>query len=202
MTREEKIRAYYEGRIADGHPNHKILDWASERSQRVRFEVLITNVDLAGASLLDVGCGLGDLWKLLKHRDIPVDYTGVDLSEKMVQAARDRHPDGRFECGDVFAADIFAPAGFDVVFCSGIFNLDLGNNTEFLPGAIARLLALVRRCVVFNLLDKRAALPFDRYFYFDHEQVPTMLSYLPCRTRIITGYLHNDFTVICEKPPE
>ena len=48
------------------------------QSQQVRFEVLIANVDLAGAALLDVGCGLGDLWKrrCIEYRDRPQGFVG------------------------------------------------------------------------------------------------------------------------------
>ena len=197
MSKRHEIRAHYEPRIVPGRANYDVLDWASQQSQLARFEVLVANVDLAGKSLLDVGCGLGDLWGFLKDRDIRVAYTGVDLVEKMVAAARDRHGDGHFECGDVFAEDMFKPGGFDVVFGSGIFNLDLGNNAEFLPGAIARLLELAGEYLVFNLLHKHAAREAGPYFYFDPKQVRAILADLPCRSRIIDHYLPNDFTVIC-----
>lgn len=198
MSKTQRIRAHYEPRIIPGRANFDILDWASRESQVIRFDVLAANVDLAGKSLLDVGCGLGDLWAFLKARDIPMAYTGVDLAEKMAAAARDRHTDADFQCGDVFAGGMFEPGSFDVVFGSGVFNLDLGNNAEFLPGAIARLLELAGECLVFNLLHKRAA-GGGPYFYFDPKQVRPMLAALPCRTRIISDYLPNDFTVVCRK---
>lgn len=199
MSKREEIHAHYEPRMIPGRANFDILDWASPESQLTRFEVLAANVDLAGKSLLDVGCGLGDLWAFLKARGIPVAYMGVDLVEKMVAAARDGHGDADFHCGDVFAGDMFEPGSFDVVFSSGVFNLDLGNNVEFLPGAIARLLDLAGECLVFNLLHKRASAGGAPYFYFDPKQVRPILAGLPCRSRILSNYLPNDFTVICDK---
>ncbi len=200
MSKRQKIRAHYEPRIIAGRDNYDVLDWASPRSQVARFEVLTANVDLAGKSLLDVGCGLGDLWAFLKVRGIRVAYTGVDLVLEMATAARNSHTDADFQCADVFAGRMFAPGGFDVVFASGVFNLDLGNNAEFLPPAIARLLELAGEYLVFNLLHKRAA-GGPPYFYFDPKQVRRMLADLPCRTRIIDDYLPNDFTVVCVKTP-
>jgi len=191
-----------------------MLDWASAESQRARFEVLINNVDLAGLALLDIGCGLGDLWAMLKQRRIDVRYTGVDILEKMIDAARARHRDGEFICADVFAADRsdqtvpgrFKADSFDVVFCSGAFNLDLGNNREFLPVAVARMLQLARRAAVFNLLHERAKFAEDGYFYCGPREVLAMID--PLRPqgwtlRILDDYLPNDFTVICSntRPP-
>ena len=45
-------------------------------------------------SVLDVGCGFGRIGELLADRDI--DYTGIDVSEPMVKAARKRIPKGHF----------------------------------------------------------------------------------------------------------
>lgn len=203
MTKKttRNIRKYYEPRITrfgDGE-NYRILDWASAESQRARFKVLTDNVDLAGKTLLDVGCGLGDLLTFLAEHGIAVEYTGVDILEKMVAAARLQHPSARFIHADVFADDSVGADSFDVVFCSGTFNLNLGNNREFLPVAVRRLVELARNCAVFNLLHVRAQSADRRYFCWAPDDVADLLRTLPCTWRIIDDYLPNDFTVICRK---
>lgn len=197
--RLHRIRSHYEPRIASHRANHEILDWASPRTQRLRFEVLVSNVPLAGLSLLDVGCGLGDLYALLRERQIPVDYTGVDILDKMVTLARKNHPEAHFLAADVFAANPFGPEAFDVVFCSGLFNLNLGNNMEFLAMALKRFLELSRRTVVFNMLHHRAACGDPQYFYHNPRQVRQILETLGASCVIVDDYLDNDFTVICSK---
>ena len=47
----------------------------------------------ADASVLEVGCGGGELLAMLPNRDV----MGVDLSGKQIEAARQRVPHGRFE---------------------------------------------------------------------------------------------------------
>ena len=219
MSRKHEIRRHYEKRLRPGRDNYDVLDWGSATSQRARFSVLVENVfakkppkklakdsakdfakKLAGKSLLDVGCGLGDLLSFLQERGIDVDYTGVDLSEKMLDAARRLHGDAQFVCTDVFAGQAPPPGQFDVVFCSGALNLNLGNNREFLPQAIEALLRPAREHAVFNLLHVRARTPDERYFYHDPEEVLPIVRSLGCRARLIDDYLYNDFTVICEKP--
>lgn len=199
MSKRRKIHSHYEWRIAQLRENHDILDWADAESQQVRFKVLVENVNLAGKTLLDVGAGLGDLWGFLKKCGIPADYTGVDLMEKMVAKARQRHSDGKFVCGDIFSEDCFKKRRFDVVFCSGIFNLNLGNNMEFLSDAVCRLYELSREYVVFNLLRKRTNSHETKYFYYEPAEVLEILTHLPCKARIVDDYLPNDFTVICHK---
>ena len=201
MGRLEAIRDHYEPRITPDRPHYDILDWASPVTQEARFRVLADNVSLHGASILDVGCGLGDLRAYLVRRGIDADYTGVDVSDKMVRAALDRQPEGRFVHADLFdpGAQAFPDAGFDVVYCSGIFNLDLGNNVAFVPQAVAVFLRLARRCVVCNMLHKRAGAGDGTYFFFDPAEVLPALRNLAAEVRLIDDYLPNDFTVICYK---
>ena len=86
-----------------------------------------------------------------------------------------------------------------MVFTSGVFNLDLGNNLEFLPGAVRRLLGLAREVVAFNLLHVRSPAKEDDYFFYDPKDVLAMLRDHPCEVSLIDDYLPNDFTVICRK---
>ena len=197
MSRKRKIRRHYRRRITPRRENYDILDWASAESQQARFAVLGREVDLAGRSLLDVGSGLGDLWAFIKDHHIDVDYTGVDILEEMVGAAERMHPDATFVQADIFADDPFGDKRFDVVFCSGVLNLNLGNNRRFLPVAVARLLHFAREAAVFNLLHVRQAGSDKTYFYHDPADVMSLLGGLDCRLRMVDDYLPNDFTVVC-----
>ncbi len=209
MKRKRKILNHYEPRIDAGLENHRVLDWISPATQRARFGILVDNVELEARRLLDVGCGLGDLLGFLKERKIHVDYTGVDISEKMVQAAYRSQKGGRFVCADLFDESAreghpsgeFPPRSYDVVFSSGVFNLQLGNNLEFLARAVERLMDLARESVVFNLLYGRTSHFNDApYAYYNPSDVLAMLLPLGWNVRILDDYLPNDFTVISRRP--
>lgn len=198
--RRQRIRRHYEPRLNPGRAHWDVLDWASGGSQEARFAVLVERVPLARRSLLDVGCGLGDLLGYLRECGIACEYTGVDISEAMVAKAQQIQPGGQFVCADVFADD--EPLGreaFDVVFCSGTLNLNLGNNQAFLPVAVRRLVALARQTAVLNLLHERARGADADYFYYHPEEVLGVTRELPVTVQLIEGYLPNDFTVICRK---
>lgn len=196
----DAIRAHYEHRISPERESFDVLDWASAASQQARFEVLLRNVRLAGRSILDVGCGLGDLAAFLAERNAGADYTGVDVLAKMVDAARLRVPAARFVQADIFAGQDVAPGRFDVVFGSGIFNLDLGNNARFLAAALPRMLELARGHVVFNCLHIRGPLLEPGYFSCDPNEVLALIPPAAGRVRLLDDYLPNDFTILCEKP--
>ena len=69
-----------------------------------------------GQSVLELGCGRGDLLAALK----PSLGIGVDFSDEMIGAARRRHPHLRFIHADVHALDLSEK--FDVVILSDLLN--------------------------------------------------------------------------------
>lgn len=125
--------------------------------------------------LLDVGCGtarLLDLIKSLGKSDI--DYRGVDLSPKLIEAARAKHPEANFICGDPFVLEELWAARPDYVVFGGIFTCRLQMSVEEMTAYMIRLLGLAfahcQRGVAFNVMSHHVDwqredlfhVPFDR----------------------------------------
>lgn len=193
------VRSHYEPRIERFQDSHEIHDWESRESQLKRFEVLIDSVPLDGRHLLDVGCGAGELFRALRQRGVNADYTGIDILNKMVSLARRNNPDGTFVQGDLFTRSPFDRKQFDVVFCSGLFNLKMGDNHHLLRSAIPVFFEHAREHVVFNLLTPQhyaSDLADSRYYFFEPEEVLPWVTPHASDVRLITGYVPHDFTVI------
>ena len=74
------------------------------------------------SDLLDAGCGTGAMLGMCRKEYPGRNYTGVDLSEKMIEAAKKKHISGiRFVTGDCEKLP-FADCSFDVVTCSMSFH--------------------------------------------------------------------------------
>ena len=95
----------------------------------------------ADASVLEVGCGEGDLLASLPH----ARRLGIDYLPDTIERARARHPDIRFEVGDIAAAGSRlepATAGtWDAVICDRLAHsvvdvkaLLLGLKRQLAPG--------------------------------------------------------------------
>ncbi len=201
MKKTEEIRTYYESKMGQGLPDYGVLGWESEKAQRLRFDMLLDSVSLEGKSLLDIGCGMGNLLEYLIYKGLHVQYTGVDILESMIESAKCKKLDGEFLCVDVFEDEAFSSRSFDVIYTSGIFNLNLGNNREFLLKALKKMLDTAKETVVFNLLHKDSPDREDKYFYHDPEEIKILLKDFPAieRVEVKEQYLNNDFTVVCHK---
>ncbi|NLK87242.1 MAG: class I SAM-dependent methyltransferase [Clostridiaceae bacterium] len=202
MKKLEIIKTYYDNNMSKDLPEYGILGWESAKAQRLRFDVLLSSVDLAGRKLLDVGCGTGNLLEYIDSKGIKVDYTGVDILEKMIAIAESKKLNGVFKYMDIFKNNIFGSNSFDVVYTSGIFNLDLGNNREFLKNALELFMEISRDAVVFNLLHVDSPDREDKYFYFHPDEVRDILALFAdriARAEFVEAYLKNDFTVVVRK---
>ncbi len=72
-----------------------------------------------GLRLVDMGCGTGELLHLLPQ----VEYVGVDLSERYVAAAKERHGErGKFYTGRAEHAEWLVGQKFDIVTAVGVLH--------------------------------------------------------------------------------
>jgi SAM-dependent methyltransferase len=73
----------------------------------------------SGSSLLDLGCGYGGLldFLLLQNREQLIDYHGVDVSHKMIAAAKARHPTAKFDQRDIIANPLLEQSVDYVIIC-------------------------------------------------------------------------------------
>ena len=78
MKRKEKIREYYLPKLNYEKSESGCLGWENQEAQELRFKVL-ERVIFPHASILDVGCGLGNLYDYLRNRGYNFGYTGVDI---------------------------------------------------------------------------------------------------------------------------
>lgn len=72
-----------------------------------------------GDKILDLGCGNGRLYELLKEKS--VDYYGIDNSEKLIEIAKIRYPEVKFLVADALNLP-FPDSFFDKVFSIAVLH--------------------------------------------------------------------------------
>ena len=113
---ESTVNAPYLNQLRDwynGQPT--LLNWASVsyRTILAHYYGLLIQQD---ASILEIGCGSGELLKRISARR----KVGIDLSEKQVLAARQQCPDAEFHIQAAEAVDL--PERFDFIIISDTLN--------------------------------------------------------------------------------
>jgi SAM-dependent methyltransferase len=207
MPAASRVVKYYDALLHTcGRGSVSAVSYTSRESQRARFRILIEHTvpdKSAPLTLLDLGCGLGDLYGWLAENGYAtIAYMGMDISAAMVRAAGENYPSGNFRRGN-FLDDELDP--HDIICASGsltyVFEA-VEDQAARIEGLIQKAWEKARRAFAFNLLDARArpVSGADRYLYYADKA--RFLDY--CKTlcpgaRLVDGYLDNDFTIVMEK---
>ncbi len=161
----ELYRERYAARLARYGHDPRTLGWMKGRQQH-RFEALLRHVRWdADCSVLDVGCGFGDLGAFLRGRGHRGEYVGIDLVDELVGAGRTRYPelDLRVEALEDFAPD----TRYDLVLATGVFNARLqhGGNLDHIESSLRSMFRLARVAVVADFLTADVDRVDDGLFY-------------------------------------
>ena len=204
---DEWIKTMYARKVDSFGSGHHAQGWSSRSSQRTRFSALADVGDLRGASVLDAGCGLGDLYAYFEERKIAADvrYTGLDFTPRMVAHARERFPNVPFVQGDASSPETDLPLA-DYVLASGLFSHMTGDEAR-VHATICRLWGVARRALAFNVLstltdpasdEARAA---SGLFAADPLETLRFCRTLTPWVTLRHDYLPHDFTIYLYREP-
>ena len=183
------------------HPNS--LYWSNTDIQTLRFDYLLKIGIQTGDSVLDVGCGFGDLSGYLAKQDKIVNYTGIDLSPELLAEGRKHYPEATLIEGDLFDVNPKA-ASYDYVVLSGALNKDIEDEGKYAHRTIQKMFNTCRVGLAFNLLNAQhewTKSRWDLQSFYPEEilEFSKKLSPTPSKISLYDDYLDNDFTILIWK---
>ncbi len=156
----ERIKKEYESCL-DKHDinSPEAAHWIGREKTWLRFKILTEIDDLNCKRILDFGCGNALLLDFLKEKCINCIYYGWDISEKMIAAAKSRHPNGTFRVIDVLKDDLeYFKGFFDYILVSGVFYIKLDANDvvhrEWLQSILLKLWKLCKKGISVNFMTE------------------------------------------------
>lgn len=182
----EDLQSHYKNLFIRHGDSPEAVQYTSLESQERRFEFLVEIGDLNGKSILDFGCGTGQLYAYLQSRGIAVKYFGIEIVDEFITLCQSKYPSQHF--GKI---DDFSGQTFDYVFVSGVFNNLTKNNQEFYQSTLKTLFEMTRLGLAFNMMSAYVDYQDPGLFYEYPENVFGFLK------KEITPYvaLRNDYEV-------
>jgi SAM-dependent methyltransferase len=157
----------YRRRFAQFGRNPRALDWRPG-TQAVRYSAFAAGFSIAVPdSVLDIGCGLGDLLQFLREQGWTGEYQGIDLVPEFIADAERRFssdPRASFKCLNFMDH----PQNFsvDAVFCSGVLNYRRSSGHEaYVERFIAATIHSARRYLAIDFLSDTADRRRDDLFF-------------------------------------
>ena len=199
----DSVNKYYTEKIQEYGRTSQGVDWNGDESHHIRFDQLIKvfSDNCKDFSLLDYGCGFGSLIEFLNGKGVEFQYLGFDISEKMVENAKELYGDKYRFTSSLTEIDIF-----DYAIANGIFNVKLDCSEEdwikYILKTLNELNARSKRGFSFNVLTKYSEREYMRdYLYY----ADTTLLFDYCKKNFSrnVALLHDydlyEFTIIVRK---
>jgi cyclopropane fatty-acyl-phospholipid synthase-like methyltransferase len=186
-----------------GPQSAQALAYHSRTTQIARFSALCKMLPKdTPATLLDVGCGLGDLWIYLQtHGFTKLKYTGIDIIPEMIETAREKYSGQTFIVQDVDTLQ----TKHDYIIASGALTIVYESpetQLEYVQKYIRKMFEQTNIALGFNCLlpltDEESE-PDPRYFDSNPQKLLTYCRLLTNNLELITGYLPDDFTIVLRK---
>jgi SAM-dependent methyltransferase len=195
-----EVQKYWDERARSASDDCLRVD-SSKRAQRMRFETFLLSHDLQGKSVLDLGCGVGDLWAHLTRRGIKCEYFGLDLSVEMIARCRERFPGVAFESANILNWN--PGRQFDYVVSFGIHNnVRLENGRELLALMTRKQFDFCSEAAYVSLLTDRYPADFAPHMQaWRAEEILGLALEITPYIVLRHDYLPNDFSVTLYRKP-
>lgn len=163
-------------------------NWTSQKTQELRFDILLSLLPQSINSLGDAGCGFASLYTYMKEKKrLPLHYVGIDSLEQMCTIALNTSKQ-RILLADITKDTI---PNLDYYVCSGAMNILQGFETNLF---IRNCFNASRYAFIFNILygDDES----ETYNYISKAKIHTIAQSLNVkRIEIRDDYMKNDITV-------
>lgn len=195
----EAIRRYNE-RLQQFGVTEQALGWGEKGRSKLRFEILLSLWDFNKTSILDFGCGFGDLYEYLLAKGFSqISYTGIDVNERFIAIAQERYqlPDASFLVSNLLE-DQYSTK-HDYILSSGVFNHKLSNNMHFIEKAFDKFNELSIKGFAVNFLSDKVAYSYDYTFHSNPAEILTLAYRYSNNIVLRNDYMPFEFTVFINK---
>lgn len=189
------ISEFYNSRYEQLGADIKSVGWKDKDSQRLRFDVLFRGIDIKGKTILDVGCGLGDLIPYLENRYGPeFDYIGIDISENLLKEASRIHKckNRKFILGDIFSINL---PHVDISVLSGALSFKFPRVEEYAQETLDEMFLLSNEVASINFLTKYVDYELEKNQHYQPEMLLAWAMQLSKKTILFHDYPLHEFTI-------
>lgn len=197
-TEEEE---YYRGFYNKYGYSQESLGWTKgEHKHAIRFDVLTSQYDFKGKSVLDIGCGFGDLNRaLVKFK--PYRYLGIDIVKEFIDEGSARYGSDNivFEYGNFLEKKI--STDIDYVVASGIFNrkFNHADSYDFIRAVMDKAFDLSRDGLAFNFMSDKVNFQLEESFHSSPEEILRMAYKKTRNIMLRNDYMPFEFTLFLFK---
>lgn len=169
---KKRIIERYNKRLQDHGFSIDSLASGNEERRNERFKILTEIGIQSGDTILDLGCGFGDLQKYLLKNDIKVKYIGIDINEEIIKIAKKENSDLDVRVLDILNENFNEPVDYIVSTSSFNNKLNEESNYDFVDKLLKKCYSIAKKGVAIDFLSSYVDYRVDDdVFYYEPEQL-------------------------------
>jgi SAM-dependent methyltransferase len=172
----------------------KAVGWTKGK-QNIRFDTFAQIGELGKSSVLDIGCGFGDLLSFFNERKFKVKYTGVDINPQFIEFAKKKYPKSDFKVRDIGIKPF--KKRFDWVFAIGTTNQC--GSYKYIEKLLTDMLQCSKNGIAMDFLSTYVDFKKSGNFHASPEKVFKIAKKLSRRVVLRHDYLPFEFCVFIYK---
>lgn len=182
----------------------KTLGWGGDRERQVRrFQVHMEMENFFPRkinSVLDVGCGFGDMGDYLRIHYPHVKYTGIDINPSLIEEGRKRFPQLDLRVGEVTEME---PGSYDLVCESGMFNYQLEHQDQvaYIRKTLGQFFPICRIGISVDFMSTFVDFKQKNAFHMDEFEAIKIAKGLSSRILLRNDYLDYEYCLYVFKKP-
>ena len=169
---KKRIIERYNKRLQDHGFSIDSLASGNEERRNERFKILAEIGIQSGDTILDLGCGFGDLQKYLLKNDIKVKYIGIDINEEIIKIAKKENSVLDVRVLDILNENFNEPVDYIVSTSSFNNKLNEESNYDFVDKLLKKCYSIAKKGVAIDFLSSYVDYRVDDdVFYYEPEQL-------------------------------
>jgi hypothetical protein len=196
--KKDVIKRYSE-RLKEFGVSPKTLGWDKER-HFLRYHILLSQFNFQkDDSLLDFGCGFGDMFDFCKKKNLDVNYFGVDINPDLIKEGQMKYPEIHLSAIDFLKDE--SKQEYDYIVSSGVHNLKLIDNWEFINETFEKFNQVSRKGFALNFISNQVDTAFkkDHLYYTDPTEILKLAYSFYRRVVLRNDYMPFEFTIFIDK---
>lgn len=180
MNEYLKIIKHYEDCLEKHGDNHKGVDWPNYDEMIRRYKIMLEIAREQNFSVLDVGCGTAGLLEYIntiKGRQIV--YSGLEISAKFFEIAKNKFPENQFYNLDLLKNDQGLKAS-DYVVMNGVFterrDLSFDQMYDYFLELLVKSYSFCKKGLAFNVMSKNVDWEREDLFHVPKDRLEKDLS--------------------------
>jgi len=194
----QRITSFYNKRYQQQGDDISSVGWRDKTSQWLRFDMLFRDYDPRGKTILDVGCGFGDLYSFLSEKfGSDFHYIGIDISSELINQATKKYSatNATFYQCDLFSLREYTDKAISYSVESGMLNFKIADNNAYAEQVMQAMFILSSEGIALNFLTDQVDYQLEKNHHFSIQDVLFWASKLSSDFILYHDYPLWEFTI-------